>query len=425
MVSTSTRGARRRDRERGRRVAGAVALTGTVIASIAVAFAAGAGSPLFILYQSEWGFPNWQLTAAFAVYAVALLATLLVAGSLSDHLGRRRVLTAALLLMTAASVFYLVADNIVWILVARTVQGAATGAATSTFTASIIEQSPPRIRSAMTVVTSAAPVGGLALGAATAGIAVQTSTEPTFILFTALIAIFTVGIMSVLLSKETVERSSGALASLRPRLAVPSLARPWFGTLAPLIASGWMFSGLFMGLGPSLNRHLFEIDSEALNGAVVAIQPMFAALTGLMFTRMPPRTAIRIGAVLVTAGAALAIAGIVSTNLWLTAAGAAVGGAGQGAAFGSSLRILAPLADSKSRGGLFAAVYLIAYMSYGVPVLIAGIASGGIGYAATAEIYAAIVAMLGGTALAQRSPLDASTPSLSATAVQHEGGIHA
>ncbi|MCZ9343308.1 MFS transporter, partial [Streptomyces sp. TRM76130] len=60
-----------------------------MIASVAVAFGAGAGSPLFVLYQREWGFPDWQLTTAFTVYAVTLLATLLVAGSVSDHIGRR------------------------------------------------------------------------------------------------------------------------------------------------------------------------------------------------------------------------------------------------------------------------------------------------------------------------------------------------
>ena len=40
-------------------------LAGVVVASIAVAFGAGAGSPLLIVYQAEWGFPDWQLTAAF------------------------------------------------------------------------------------------------------------------------------------------------------------------------------------------------------------------------------------------------------------------------------------------------------------------------------------------------------------------------
>ena len=44
----------------------------------------------------EWGFPVWLLTIAFAIYAIALLAALLIAGSLSDYIGRRPVLIGAL-----------------------------------------------------------------------------------------------------------------------------------------------------------------------------------------------------------------------------------------------------------------------------------------------------------------------------------------
>ncbi|CAM5715677.1 MFS transporter OS=Streptomyces fumanus OX=67302 GN=GCM10018772_56720 PE=4 SV=1 [Streptomyces fumanus] len=86
---------------------------GVVIASIAVAFGAGAeGSPLFVLYQHQWGFPDWELTLAFTVYAVTLLATLLVAGSVSDHIGRRPVLIGAMLLLLVTSALFLAADDI-------------------------------------------------------------------------------------------------------------------------------------------------------------------------------------------------------------------------------------------------------------------------------------------------------------------------
>ena len=53
----------------------AAAFTGTALAFVAVALAVGAPSPLFVLYQQEWGFPSWLLTVAFAIYAVTLLIT--------------------------------------------------------------------------------------------------------------------------------------------------------------------------------------------------------------------------------------------------------------------------------------------------------------------------------------------------------------
>ena len=65
-------------------------------------FVSGAASPLYDVYQAQWRFSATTLTAVFAVYALTLLATLLVFGSLSDYLGRRRVITVALILGAGA-----------------------------------------------------------------------------------------------------------------------------------------------------------------------------------------------------------------------------------------------------------------------------------------------------------------------------------
>src|ERR1700761_2947077 len=55
-----------------------------------------APTPLYATYQARWGFSSVMVTVVFGVYAVALLLSLLVLGALSDHVGRRPVLTAAL-----------------------------------------------------------------------------------------------------------------------------------------------------------------------------------------------------------------------------------------------------------------------------------------------------------------------------------------
>lgn len=369
------------------------ALIGVVVASVAVAFGAGAGSPLFVVYQSAWGFPDWQLTTAFTVYAITLLSTLLVAGRLSDHIGRRPVLIGALVLMLIASGLFLHADSVGWVIAARAVQGVATGAATSTFTAAIIELSSERHRRTMTVLTSAAPVGGLALGAFGGGIAAQFVSNPTAGVFLSLAVVLLVGIAAVLAADETADRHAGALASLRPVLTVPASARSWFTVLAPLTAAGWMFSGLFLGLGPRLDDGVFGIDGGAASAAVVALQPAAAAIAGMLFSRAQARVATAVGAVLLLVGAVGAGTGILTADLPLLVVSAVVGGAGQGAAFGSSLRILGPLADNSTRGGLFAAVYLVAYAAYGVPVLVAGFFTDALGLSEVGAIYAAIVAI--------------------------------
>jgi predicted MFS family arabinose efflux permease len=392
------------------------ALAGIVFASVVVAWAAGAGTPLLSLYQRDWGFPFWELTAAFTVYAVTLLLTLLIAGSLSDHVGRRPVLIAALGLMLVSSGLFWIDDQIGWVIAARALQGVATGAATSTFAAAIIELSSPRRRPVMTVVTSVAPVGGLALGAFTTGAFTDVVHDPTRLVFGALAVFLIVGIVSVAAARETSVRSPGARRSLRPRLVIPSSARRWFLAVAPLVAAGWMFSGLFLGLAPTFDRTRFGIDSGTVNGIIVALQPASTAVFGLLFTRVKPERSALIGTIMMIIGAALAVTGVATGQLVIVAVGAIAGGAGQGAGFGASLRVLAPLAESRDRGGLFAAIYLIAYASYGVPVLIAGALSGPAGLTEVVLVYGAAVvgfavwAFISISTLARRTPAEAITP---------------
>jgi hypothetical protein len=61
------------------------------ITAIFVLFAAAASapSPLYVVYQEEWGFSATTLTIIFAVYVLGLIGSLLILGALSDHVGRR------------------------------------------------------------------------------------------------------------------------------------------------------------------------------------------------------------------------------------------------------------------------------------------------------------------------------------------------
>ncbi|MGH3267036.1 MAG: hypothetical protein ACRDNS_34215, partial [Trebonia sp.] len=59
-------------------------------------YASAAPTPLYGVYQARWGFSAATLTAVFAIYVLFLLATLLVLGSLADHIGRRPLVITAI-----------------------------------------------------------------------------------------------------------------------------------------------------------------------------------------------------------------------------------------------------------------------------------------------------------------------------------------
>ena len=90
-------------------------------------FASAAASPLYGVYQAQWRFSATTLTAVFAVYVLALLVTLLVFGSLSDYLGRRRVIAVALAAGAGACGLFLAAHGVGLLFAARALQGAAAG----------------------------------------------------------------------------------------------------------------------------------------------------------------------------------------------------------------------------------------------------------------------------------------------------------
>src|SRR6266446_1670429 len=57
-----------------------------------VLLTSAAASPLYAVYQDQWKFSAATLTAVFAIYAIFLLFTLLLFGSVADYLGRRPVI---------------------------------------------------------------------------------------------------------------------------------------------------------------------------------------------------------------------------------------------------------------------------------------------------------------------------------------------
>src|SRR6201991_730411 len=170
------------------------AMAGAAVAFMSFYLAAGVLTPLLVVYREQWRFPASLLTLAFAVYAVGFLAALLTVGSLSDHVGPRPVLIGALLVALASNVMLFVAGDMGWVIAGRIVQGVAAGAATTAFTAAVVEISPPHRKRLGTILSSIGLTGGLALGSLLAGLAIELTTTANSIVFAVLIAMTLLGI---------------------------------------------------------------------------------------------------------------------------------------------------------------------------------------------------------------------------------------
>lgn len=353
--------------------------------------ASSAPSPLYPVYQAQFGFSALTLTGIFAVYVLALLLSLLTIGRLSDFLGRRPVLAAALLVEAVAMAIFLDAHSVGALFVARAVQGVATGAAVGVLGAYLLDVQPPNGSRLGSLMNSAAATGGLGLGAALTGVLVEYAPHPTRLVFAILGALFVLLTVTTAALPETVEHKAGAVAALRPRVSVPVLARPAFLRAAPTMGATWMLGGLMLSVGGSLLGVVFGQRNHAVVGLVIGLFAGSAAVVSVLLRDREPDGMARFGTRLLVLGTALFIAALASESVTVFVLGALIAGAGFGPAFLGAFRAVSQLAQPHERAGLISAIYVVSYLAFSIPALVAGVLITDEGLRTTALGYGIVV----------------------------------
>jgi MFS family permease len=372
------------------------AITGVFVLFAA---AASAPTPLYVVYQRTWGFSDTTLTVIFAVYVLGLIGSLLVLGGLSDHVGRRPLLAAAIALEGASFVLFFVAGGVTVLLIARVLQGIATGIAFSTLGATLVDLNPLHSPGRAGLINGIAPISGLALGALGCGALVQYAPAPTHLVFALLLAgmVFAGGVVARL--PETSAQRPGAIDSLVPILGIPVRLRPDVYALVPIIVASWALGGLYLSLGPSVAAGIFGLRNHLIGGLVVTLLSGAGAVTAFVLRAWPTSRVLRISAVMLSGGTALTLAGVETHAVALAFAGTVVAGVGFGASALASFGTLARIAAPGERSELLAAALVIAYLAFSLPAVAAGFASTSFGLHPTTVVYSLGVVTLGLIAL--------------------------
>lgn len=334
-------------------------------------FAAAAPSPLYGVYAAKWHFSPIKLTEVFAVYAIALLITLLLTGALSDAVGRRPVILTALAIQLVSMLAFLFASSVEWLYAARIVQGVATGLATSALAASFIDLQPPERPTLGPVVNSATPVAGLALGGLTSATFVQYAPDPLHVIYWLMLAGFVAAALAIMLSPEPT--SQRGTLHLLPRIGVEPAIRPAFIAALPSLIAGWAVGGFYLSLGPSLILQLADSSNRILGGIAIALLAGVGAGSIVAFSAWPPPRAMATGGSSMLIGLAIAMASIAIKSPALFFAGTAVTGVGFGVGWLGVVRNLVTRSSPTTRGALLAAIFIVAYLSFAVPAVIAGV----------------------------------------------------
>lgn len=346
-----------------------------MFALFAVAAGTNVPTPLLIVYRERLDLSPEVLTALFGCYAAGLVPALLLAGPLSDRLGRRRVALPGIVLAALASLAFAAAGGSVGLLFgARFLQGVVSGIVFSVGSAWVGELSQASGEGAGGRRAAFAMTAGFSLGPLVSGVLGQYAPWPTVLPYLAHVVLAAVGLALALRLPETVVAvpadPDGARAPQVP------LVRAGDGALvatvlAPVAVCVYAFPTSVVSAVPLL----VELPSAGVlvTGIVAGVTLGAGTVVAGLQRRLGPWTAV-VGVALGALGFAAAAAFVQTAALpWLVAASPLLG-AGGGLCLAAGLTLTARLAPATRRGALTSLFLACAYIGFGAPFVIASVA---------------------------------------------------
>lgn len=376
--------------------------------------AAATPSPLYVVYQEEWGFPTSVVTLVFAIYALTLLVSLTFLGGVSDRWGRPATTGFGMLLLAASTACFFLADGVGWLLVARALQGLATGVAIGCISAALVDESGARVRLAA-VANAVLPSCGLVIGALASGTVVQVASDPTAYVFLGQFAVIVV-LAGLCLALDLHRPRPGLRApSLKVAvMRVPASTRPEFvRTLVPMIAA-WSQVGVMLALAGNLLDELGVTD-PFIAGLAIAGSSGAAAVGGVALSRTSPTGGAIAGAALLCIGSLINVVALVALSAPTFLVGTTLSGFGVGASMTSVMQRISPLPRAAERAGVFAALNAVGYAALAGSALVTGLVSDLLGLGPTSIATNCVVAGLAAIAVFEIAARQAGTGDRAAT----------
>ncbi|HEX8868356.1 MAG TPA: MFS transporter [Lentzea sp.] len=347
-------------------------------------------SPLFPLYVAREGFSTFAVTVVFAAFAVGVVISLLLAGHVSDWLGRKAVLLPALGLEIVSALLFLSSTTLPVLVVARVVNGLGVGMIAATATAYLHDlharHRPGASAQRFEIVSTAANIGGLGVGALLAGVLAQYSSSPLSTPYVVLAVLLAAAVVAVALIPETVTRQQ---VSYRPQRISANHGAAGLGAF-----SAFAVFGVFTSVSPGFVAGELHHPSRTLAGLVVFIVFGGAALAQTLTSRVNVSRLRTFGLGAQGIGVLLVVAGMDAAGFPLFLAGGAVAGVGAGVQFKAAVGTVARAAVPAQRGEALAGLFFIAYLGLSVPSLSIGLATRYLAPTTVMTWFAAILLML-------------------------------
>lgn len=384
-------------------------------AAAAAVFVCGWGgnqfTPLLVMYRGA-GSSALIVNALLGAYVGGLIPGLLVAGALSERLGRRRVMAFGVVASLLASVLMAAGvHGVAWIAVGRFVTGLGVAVAMAVGTTWVVELSRASGADGATGARRGALwlTLGFGMGAGIAGLLAQFAPLPMVLPYAVHAVLAAAVLPFACRASETRERGVGAV-----RLPLRSVRHPRFlRVILPM--APWIFgsAGVAYAIMPQLVAD--QLTSWALLystlltvstlGAGALIQPVAKRLDTIKSAR-----AVVVSMMVMSVGLSVSAVAAVLRSPVVALVAAVTLGAAYGIAVVSGLLELQRFARAEDLAALTGVYYMLAYVGFLLPTLLALLS----GIASYSVLLGCLVLVaLGGTAVVARSsrahlPLQAS-----------------
>ncbi len=349
-------------------------------------------TPLFPLYAERFGLSAGEITLLFATYTATVVPTMLVAGNLSDIIGRKRLILPAMTLIAGASLLFGFTTSVPMLFAGRILQGLAIGMFLGVGAAFVVDHARPERREAAAKLAGFGFRIGFGLGPGLAGLLAQYSSDPIHRPFHGHALLMVIAIVAIICAPETLRRTRGV--RLRIRIGVPAGQLRGFATfIAP---AGFLMSFLdatLLSLAPIYMVRTLGERNLALVGLVGFLILGMGAFSPLIFRHIAPRRAVIVGVITSTIGSLLVVGAAWAGTVVLVIVAAAVIGFTNGLILQGATTICSVVVPLQERGKLVSALYTCCYAGT-VPSVGLGYLSNVIGLTETMAVFSVVAGLL-------------------------------
>lgn len=356
-------------------------------------------TPLYLIYQQQFGFSQITLTLIYAAYAVGNIAALIFFGHVSDRVGRRPTVLAAIAILIVAALVFLFAENVAALYAARILSGLGIGVASGAGNAWLAELIGGSDKARASVIGTSSNFIGLGLAPLFSGLLAQYAPRPLQLSFIVYLVVLCAVAALIWATHETVQHPDVSRLRLRPKLALPREIRTLF--VAPAITGFGLMAlvGFYAALMPTMLSHDLHIKNHAAAGALFFELAMAVAVVIVALQVLASRIAMLSSlGVMILAAAAVVLAQI-SASLWVLLGATAIVGVSAGLGYRGSLQVVQESAPADKRAAVVSIYFICCFVGNAVPVIGVGVLSSLTAPTVADMVFAGVIATFAAVAL--------------------------